>query len=132
MLHIHVDPHSGVPTYRQMMDQIKYYVASGMLKPGDKVPSIRDLAKSLHVNPTTVVKAYSELAHEGVIELKQGRGAFVCAPATRIPSRQREEIMRRQAKQLAVEAAQLGVPGATVLKLVEEELMRLKGGGKNG
>ena len=67
-LHLHIDERSGVPVYRQMMDQIKYYVAGATLRPGDQIPSIRELAAALAVNPTTVVKAYTELEREGVIE----------------------------------------------------------------
>ena len=55
MLHLQVDPHSGVPVYRQMMDQVKYYIASGVLRPGAQLPSVRELAQFLRVNPTTVV-----------------------------------------------------------------------------
>ena len=73
MLYFQLNVHSGVPVYRQLMDQIRHYVAAGAL------PSIRELAKSLAVNPTTIVKAYGELAHEGVILIQHGRGAFVAA-----------------------------------------------------
>ena len=55
MLHFQINPHSGVPVYRQMIDQVKYYVASDALKAGDQLPSIRELAQSLAINPTTVV-----------------------------------------------------------------------------
>ena len=62
-LHFQIDPRSGLPVYRQLMDQIKYYVASGGLRSGDQLPSIRDLATRASVNPTTVVKCYTELQH---------------------------------------------------------------------
>ena len=76
-LHLQIDAHSGLPVYRQMVDQIKYYVASGTLKPGNQLPSVRELAQQLSINPTTVVKAYNELEHEQVIDLRHGKGAFV-------------------------------------------------------
>jgi GntR family transcriptional regulator len=122
MLHLHVDPHSGIPVYRQVMDQFKYYIASGALKAGDQVPSIRDLAKSLGVNPTTVVKAYTELEHEGVIAMVHGKGAFVAEQARRLSGRERESALRRHARQLAVEAAQMGAEESLVLRIVREEL----------
>ena len=77
MLYIKINPHSGVPVYRQVMDQIRYYVGSGTLKPGARLPSIRELARALAVNPTTVVKAYTELQHAGIIDMKHGKGAFL-------------------------------------------------------
>src|SRR5690348_4050044 len=83
MLHFQIDAHAGMPVYRQILDQIKYYVASGILKPGDRLPSIRELAQTLAVNPTTVVRVYGDLEHEGLIEMQHGRGAFVTARSFR-------------------------------------------------
>ena len=126
LLHLQLDPHSGVPVYRQMMDQIKYYVASGTLKAGDQLPSIRELARSLAVNPTTVVKAFSELEYEGAIEVRHGRGAFIAGNASRFSDRMREKALRRLARQLAVEASQMGAPADVVLRVVTEELQHLE------
>ena len=132
MLHFHVDPHSGLPVYRQLMDQVKYYVASGVLKPGDLTPSIRELARALSVNPTTIVKAYSELSHEGVIEMRQGKGAFVAEKAGLMPAAEREKALRRMARQLAVEAAQMGASREQVLRIVQDELRGMGGEGDAG
>ena len=107
-LHFQIDPRSGLPVYRQLMDQIKYYVASGALKSGDQLPSIRDLAVRATVNPTTVVKCYTELQHEGVVEMKHGKGAFVAASSSEMTDAQRRKILGQLAKQLLVEAKQLG------------------------
>jgi GntR family transcriptional regulator len=122
MLHFQIDPHSGIPVYRQLMDQIKYYVAAGALRAGDQLPSIRELAQNLAVNPTTIVKAYSELAHEGVILNRQGKGAFVEEGAVARSNRQRGKALRRLARQLAVEAVQMGVALDEVLDVVREEV----------
>jgi GntR family transcriptional regulator len=121
-VHLQIDPHSGFPVYRQMMDQIRYYVASGVLAPGDQLPSIRDLAQKLAVNPTTVVKAYSELEHAGVIEMRHGKGVFVAQHSLRMSDREREKALRRLARQLAVEAAQMSAPTDLVLTIVQEEI----------
>ncbi len=126
MLHFQIDPHSGVPVYRQMMDQVKYYVASGVLRAGDLLPSIRELAADQAVNPTTVVKAYTELEHEGVIEMRQGKGAFVAAGAGRMSEAARKRALQRLARQLAVEASQMGAEPDLVLRIVQEELDHLK------
>ena len=112
MLHFQLNVHSGVPVYRQLMDQIGHYVAAGALVPGDQLPSIRELAKSLAVNPTTIVKTYGELEHEGVIEMRHGRGAFVAAAAPAWPPERRRDRLRTLASQLAVEARQMGAPDA--------------------
>jgi GntR family transcriptional regulator len=128
MLHLQIDPHSGVPVYRQVMDQTKYYVASGSLKGGDLLPSIRDLSRTLGVNPTTVVKAYTELQHEGVIEMKQGKGAFVSSPSTKLTQAQQRKALQRLARQLAVEATQMGANGELVLQIVQQELEAMKNG----
>ena len=127
MLHLQVDPHSGIPVYRQMMDQVKYYVASGALPAGGQLPSVRELAQRLHVNPTTVVKAYTELEHEHVIELRQGKGAFIAAPAPKMSEKERDAALRRHARHLAVEAAQMGASPAQVLRIVKDEMDSMKG-----
>ena len=127
-LHLQIDAHSGVPVYRQMMDQVKYYVASGALEPGDQLPSIRELAQRLAINPTTVVKAYGELQHAQVIEILHGKGVFVAERSVRMSDRERDKALRRIARQLAVEAAQMKAPGTLVLRIVEEELSDLAQG----
>ena len=71
------NPSSGVPIYLQLMEQVKHAIESGALRPGDQLPGIRPLAEELVINANTVAKAYRELEHEGVIELRHGAGAFV-------------------------------------------------------
>ncbi|MDP2318182.1 MAG: GntR family transcriptional regulator [Acidobacteriota bacterium] len=77
------NPSSGVPIYLQLMEQVKHGIETGALRPGEQLPGIRPLAEELVINPNTVAKAYRELEHEGVIELRQGAGAFVSAKARR-------------------------------------------------
>jgi len=72
---------SGVPVYRQLMEQVTEALETGALRPGDSLPGIRPLAEELVINPNTVAKAYRELEHEGIIELRHGAGAFVSATA---------------------------------------------------
>lgn len=126
MLHFQIDVRAGMPVYRQILDQIKYYVASGILKPGDRLPSIRELAQTLAVNPTTVVRVYADLEHEGVIEMQHGRGAFVTVRSFRMTTAQRDRKIRELARRLVVEAAQMGAPASQVLKAVREELEELQ------
>src|SRR5215467_88885 len=68
---------SGVPLYVQLMEQVKHAVETGALRAGDQLPAIRKLAEELVMNPNTVVRAYRELEHEGIVELRHGSGAFV-------------------------------------------------------
>lgn len=126
MLHFEINPHSGVPVYRQLMDQVKYYLAGGTIVAGDQLPSIRELAEALTVNPTTIVKAYSELEHEGFVEMRQGKGAFIAPASRRRNLVDKERVLRRLARQLAVETAQMGMDVAGVLQLVEEELRAVR------
>jgi GntR family transcriptional regulator len=71
------NPALGVPIYLQLMEQVKHAIETGALRPGEQLPGIRPLAEELVINPNTVAKAYRELEHEGVIELRHGAGAFV-------------------------------------------------------
>jgi GntR family transcriptional regulator len=79
------NPSLGVPIYLQLVEQVKHAIETGALKPGDQLPSIRPLAEELVINANTVAKAYRELEREGVIELKQGAGAFVADTARASP-----------------------------------------------
>ena len=125
MLHIQINPNTGVPAYRQIMDQIRYYVASSTLAPGDQLPSVRELARQLTVNPSTIVKAYTELEHEGVIENKQGRGTFVAEIRTRLSRREKRTILQRSATHLWVEARQLDMAEEEVWEILREERERM-------
>src|SRR5829696_2804014 len=71
------NPTTGVPIYLQLKEQVKHSIETGALRPGEQLPGIRPLAEQLVINPNTVAKAYRELEHEGVIELRHGAGAFV-------------------------------------------------------
>jgi GntR family transcriptional regulator len=79
MNELRLDKKSFVPFYRQIVDMVLSGVASGNLLPGERLPTIRDLAVKLEVNPNTVVKAYSQLGFMGVLDTQQGTGAFICA-----------------------------------------------------
>jgi GntR family transcriptional regulator len=75
------NPSLGVPIYLQLMEQVKHAIETGAVRPGEQLPGIRPLAEELVINPNTVAKAYRELEHEGVIELRHGAGAFVSPQA---------------------------------------------------
>jgi GntR family transcriptional regulator len=81
MMRFRLNPAVGVPIYLQLMEQVKHAIETGALQEGDQLPGIRPLAEELVMNPNTVAKAYRELEHEGVIELRHGAGAFVARNA---------------------------------------------------
>ncbi len=121
MINLELNPNSGVPTYRQIMEQITYNIAAGTLEEGDKLPSIRETAQHLSINPTTVVKAYSELENNGVIEKKQGKGAFVSENTPELSDDELEQTLREIARNLVVQAVQMKVSRETVLRIIREE-----------
>jgi len=131
-LHFYLDTVSGLPAYRQLMEQIRTYLAAGQLAAGDQLPSIRDLARTLQVNPATVVKAYTELEHEGVIERQQGRGVFVTTFGGQLPQEKLEQELRRAVRAVAVRARQMGADTRLVERLLEEELAALERRGAPG
>jgi GntR family transcriptional regulator len=108
---------SGVPIYLQLIEQVKHAVETGALRPGEQLPGIRPLSEELVINPNTVAKAYRELEHEGIIELRQGAGAFVAANAGAL--RQTEKL-RGARTVVAIAVKQLRARGVT-----DEEIRRL-------
>jgi GntR family transcriptional regulator len=104
---IHVSPNSGVPIYRQLMDQLRAQVAGGRLAAGEFLPSVRQVAEELQVNPMTVSKAYSLLERDGVVELVRGQGMRVNEMATN--GKVRREAILPLLKQVAATAKQLSL-----------------------
>lgn len=113
---------SGMPIYLQLVDQIKAAAASGVLHPGEALPSIRPLAEELHVNRNTVAKAYSELESLGVIETLPGKGCFLKENHSPLRKEIRRKLLIEEIDQAVVMAHHLQVPGAEFVKLVEERM----------
>ena len=128
------NPASGVPIYLQLMERVKHAVETGALRPGEQLPGIRPLAEELVINPNTVAKAYRELEHEGVIELRHGAGAFVTANARA----KKGTTDRLRAAQAVVAGAVERLRGRDVTddeirRLFEAELAGVtKAGGRSG
>jgi GntR family transcriptional regulator len=128
-LHLELNPALGTPVYRQVMDGIRALVASGQLRPGDRVPSIRELSGSLRINPSSAVKAYSELQHEGVLELDQGRGTFV-SPRGPVVERTRAALLGEAVEALLVRTRTYGCTDEEVRRALEQGLAVQKKGKK--
>ena len=127
MLAIQINPHSGVPVYRQIIDQVKFLVSGGALNKGDQLPSIRDLARQLTLNPTTIAKAYELMATEGLIEKKPGKGAFIADFRKALNRAEKEQKLRELARQLVFEADQLSLSAGAIIRIVGEEMDRIQG-----
>jgi GntR family transcriptional regulator len=112
-----LSPSAGQPLYLQLMQQIRYAIENGALRDGDQLPGIRTLAEELVVSPNTVAKAYSELAHEGVLELHQGAGAFVSVNRR---TRSLSDHMQGASKRVSELVDQLREEG-----LLDEEIRRM-------
>lgn len=126
-MHIRLNHNSGEPIYRQVIEQIKYLVASGKVEPGTKLPSIRGLADQLKVNPRTVVKAYDELKHGQVVVMRQGQGVFVAEPEMVCPEAIRRDKLADMSRRLLAEAMRLGASTSEVLEIFKEETAKMKG-----
>lgn len=105
---IQIDSKSGVPFYRQIIEQIKFAVARGLLEPGERLPTVRQLAVDLAVNPNTVVRAYRELELEGVIETQQGSGTFVGHERPAIDALERRRMLDQILTELLARASSYG------------------------
>ena len=117
-----IDPRSPIPLYDQIATRIRVAVAAGELKPGDGLPSVRQLAGRLRVNPATVVQAYRELEREGFVQMRQGAGTFICEVGTARRKRARTEQATRLVRSLLKEAARLGLEGKELVAALEREL----------
>ena len=124
-----LDLHSGVPVYRQLIDQVLGGLASGSLAGGDQLPTVRQVAVDLSINPNTVVRAYRELEIRGVLETQQGTGTFIAHQKV-----ERDEVeRRRQLDQIVSEfVARAGAAGFTLDDLLEQLHDRQNGTGKDG
>jgi len=121
-----IHPSSGVPIYRQLMDQLRSLIASGRLAPGDLVPSVRQMAEELEINLMTVSKAYAKLEADGVLERDRGIGMRVKALQSSGSRSERLQQIRPFADQIATLAWQLKLTEAEVLQVVKSALRGLE------
>jgi len=105
---LHVDPRDAVPIWKQIEEGMRRLVASGALKPGAPVPSVRDLARDLQVNPATVVRAYQRLVDAGLLTVKRGEGTFVADGIPTLPKAERGRALAEGALRYASTAVTVG------------------------
>jgi GntR family transcriptional regulator len=121
-----INPSDGLAIFDQIVRQVKFAVANGTLAPGQMVPSVRELAKELAVNPNTVVRAYRDLTTEGVLEAVRGTGLSVTAEAVAHCEQERLALLRERVRLVLEEAHTSRLDTEEIRSLVEEELLRLE------
>jgi GntR family transcriptional regulator len=119
---LQVDYKSGKPVYLQIVDQIRYAIASGALRPDEPLPSIRPLAEELRLNRNTVAKAYTELEAQGVIETRPGKGCFVRQAESPLKKVERERVLIQAIDEAVVTAHHMQIAPRDFLALVKERL----------
>ena len=120
MIEFGLDSKSGVPIYRQIVDQIRHGIASGRLRPGEQLPTVRALAVELAVNPNTVIKAYSLLEQQGVLTTEQGSGTFVAQiPKTGLSAAEREAKLMSLCAEFLGQAAHYDFSAEDVLRAIQ-------------
>jgi GntR family transcriptional regulator len=118
----HIDPRSPTPLYAQIAEQLRVAIAAGELRPGKALPSVRQLAARLRLNPATVVQAYRDLEAAGFVELRQGAGTFVRAVPTEQLALERRTQARQLVRAMVAEAGRLGIPSDELKSAFEHEL----------
>ncbi len=119
-MQIHISANDGVPIYVQIVNQVKYLVASGRLKAGDELPPIRVLAERLIINPNTVARAYRELETAGLVEKRRTAGTYVSDQGSPLARRERVKILSERIDALLAESRQMDISQADLLKLIEQ------------
>lgn len=118
-MRLRLDTTSALPIYAQMIDQIRRAVASGELSPGEQLPTVRQLAVELRINPNTVARVYRELEHLGLIATRQGRGTFVTEARPEVVTHERQAELHRLAQSAMNEAAMLGFTPSELIRAIE-------------
>ena len=122
-LYLHVDPGNGLPVYLQIVDQVRRAVAIGILKPNEQLPTVKQLASDLVVNPATVSRALRELEHLGIVQSLPGRGAFVRANAVAsVAQTGARDVVSASIEAAIREARSLGVPESDLRELFRRAL----------
>jgi GntR family transcriptional regulator len=121
-----IDPSNGLAIYEQVVRQVVFAVAAGSLNPGDMVPSVRELARELAINPNTVSRAYRQLQDDGVLQSVRGTGLAVADGACRRCQGERLKLLRHRIQQVLLEAQQSRLEPTQLRSLVEDELAAIQ------
>ena len=117
-----IDPRSPTPLYAQIAGRVRVAVAAGELRPGESLPSVRQLAARLRLNPATVVQAYRDLEAEGFVEMRQGAGTFVREVVAERRAAERSKQAAQLVRHMVAEAGRLGLSTRELVQAIEREL----------
>lgn len=126
-MQIRVSPEDGLPVYKQIFNQVKYLVASGVLRPDEELPPIRALAEQLLINPNTVARAYRELEQAGIVVKRGTVGTFVSHAPSRLTRRERLRVLRERIDALLADASHMGVSLVELKGLIDERHALMQG-----
>ena len=121
-----IDNSSDRPVYQQLMDQIKRQIAMGLLRQGEKLPTVRQLAASLVINPNTIAKAYKQLEREGIITTRPGAGAFVTDLSSNLSSSVKKKIITEQLERVIIEARHMDLNKKTLSEWFDKAIEKFK------
>jgi GntR family transcriptional regulator len=121
-----VDPTSRLPIYRQLRNQFREAVARGKLRPKQRMPSVRELSRTLVVNPNTIARVYTELEREGLINARQGLGVFVAQTRDELTREVRQERLQQHLDQFLTEAVHLGFSSEEVVTQVSDQVRQFQ------
>ena len=119
-MQIRISETDGVPIYLQIVNQVKFLIASGRLSPSDEMPPIRVLAENLTINPNTVARAYRELEAEGIVEKRRTNGTYVAEKGTRLSREECTRILTERIDALLSEAKQMEISTDEILNLIKK------------
>ncbi len=125
-MQIHISTKDGIPIYKQIINQIKYMVASGRLSPGKKLPPVRKLAETLLINPNTVARAYRDLETLGLVQTRQGSGVCISQGPSPLAQAQKMKILTERADILLTEAQQMDIDLEAIIDLLHERHTQLQ------
>jgi GntR family transcriptional regulator len=123
---LRINPNDDAPVYAQIVQQVKFGVAAGAVRSGEQLPSVRELAAELRINPNTVARAYRELEYQGLVETQKGRGVFIAGEVGQLSTAQRLELLAERLDQLLHDAHRLGLTEEDLRQLLSERLEAAK------
>jgi GntR family transcriptional regulator len=131
-MQIRVSPSDGIPIYLQVVNQVKYLIASGRLSAGERLPPVRRLAEQLLINPNTVARAYRELETMGALVTRQGSGVFVSDSGSPLAAGERKKILMERVDALLADARHMSADLEEVIGLVRQRNREMDKKGKEG
>lgn len=121
-----IDPSSRLAIWQQLAHQVREAIARGRLQPGDRLPSVRELSRTVVVNPNTIARVYTELEREGILNTRPGLGAFVAQPSSEPSLKVRKKRLQEALDHFLTEAVHLGVTAEEVVEIVSKQVKQFK------